>query len=109
MAQPGTEMNGITLLAWARAARHAGVTAGALGILAACGASQAPPPQVLSGDESQVTIAAGLDNSPRPLAEAHCEVYGRRAVVRDAVPVSDNVVRGWATGQKGFIYTFDCI
>lgn len=79
------------------------------GLLAACAAGGDPPPRILSGDETRVVIVAGLESSPRKLAEAHCELYGRRPAVRDTVPLGDNQIRGWATGRKGFVYTFDCL
>jgi len=102
-------MTEIAYAAWGRAGLRATVTAAALGLLTACSAWQGdPPPRILSGNEAQVTIVAGLDSSPRPLAKAHCGLYGRRPVVRDAEPLSDNLVQGWATGRKAFVYTFDC-
>jgi hypothetical protein len=30
-------------------------------------------------------------------------------MLRDTAPASDNFLRGWATGTKVFIYTFDCL
>lgn len=106
---PGVTLIEIAQRAWAGVAPCAGLSAAALGFLAACTAGQEPPPRILSGNETQVTIVAGLDSSPRPLAKAHCQLYGRRPVVRDAVPLGDNLVQGWATGRKGFVYTFDCL
>jgi hypothetical protein len=92
------------------AAVRAAAVGGLLAMLAACAAMQGdPPPRVLAGNETQVKIVAGLDSSPRALAQAHCSRYGRQAVVHDAVPVSDNLVQGWATGRKAFVYTFDCL
>lgn len=101
-------MTGLTDMEWRGWILGALAAAVAPGLLAACAGGGDPPPRILSGDESRVEIVAGLESSPRKLAEAHCELYGRRAVVRDTVPLGDNQIRGWATGRKGFIYTFDC-
>ncbi len=75
--------------------------------LTAC-ALQGQPPKILSATEAQVIIAADLDGSPKPLARSHCGIYQKRPVLNDATPASGNLLRGWATGTKVFIYTFDC-
>jgi len=103
-------MTGRTDSMTGRAAARAAAAGGLLAMLTACAAMQGdPPPRVLAGNEAQVKIVAGLDSSPRALAQAHCSRYGRQAVVHDAVPLSDNLVQGWATGRKAFVYTFDCL
>lgn len=75
--------------------------------LTACGL-QGQPPKILSATEAQVIIAADLDSSPKPLARGHCGLYQKRPVLNDATPAADNLIMGWATGVKVFIYTFDC-
>ncbi len=76
--------------------------------LTAC-ADRPEPPEIVSGSDSQVTILADLHVSPRPLAKAYCAQYQKRAVLRDSESVSGNLIRGWATGTKVFLYTFDCM
>ncbi len=66
-------------------------------------------PEIVSGSHSQVSILADLHASPRPIAEAYCAQYQKQAVLRDSESVSGNLVRGWATGTKVFLYTFDCM
>ena len=75
--------------------------------LTAC-ITQGQPPKILSATEAQVTIAADLDSSPKPLAQSHCGKYQKRPVLHDATSAGDNLIGGWATGTKVFIYTFDC-
>ena len=75
--------------------------------LTAC-ITQGQPPKILSATEAQVMIAADLDSSPKPLARSHCGKYQKRPVLRDANPAEGNLIRGWATGTKVFVYTFDC-
>ena len=76
--------------------------------LTAC-ADRPEAPEIVSGSDSQVSILADLHASPRPFAEAYCAQYQKRAVLRDTESASGNLVRGWATGTKVFLYTFDCM
>ncbi len=70
-----------------------------------------PPkaPEIASGSDSQVSIVTDLHASPRPLAQAYCAQYQKQAVLRDTESAAGNLVRGWATGTKVFLYTFDCM
>ena len=76
------------------------------GLTACLGQTKAP--ELLTGSETQVTIVADLYSSPKPLAISHCAQFGKRPVLSDTNPAGDNLVRGWATGNKVFIYIFDC-
>ncbi len=85
------------------------IVAGAIAVgLTAC-AGRPEAPEIVSGSDSQVSILADLHASPRPFAEAYCAQYQKRAVLRDTESASGNLVRGWATGTKVFLYTFDCM
>ena len=75
--------------------------------LTAC-LGQTKDPELISGSEAQVVIVTDLDTSPKPLANSHCAQYGKRPMLHDTVPATGNFLRGWATGTKVFIYTFDC-
>ena len=77
-----------------------------VGLTACLGQTKAP--ELISGSETQAVIVADLDNSPKPLANSHCAQHGKRPTLRETVPAADNFLRGWATGTKVFIYTFDC-
>ena len=68
----------------------------------------AKAPELISGSAYEVTIVADLDSSPKPLATSHCAQHGKRAMLRDTSPAAGNHLRGWATGTKVFLYTFDC-
>jgi hypothetical protein len=83
------------------------IAAAALAGLSAC-LGQSRAPELVTGSEAQVVIVADLDSSPKPLAESHCARHGKRPVLRDAVPATGNLLRGWATGTKVFVFTFDC-
>ncbi len=76
--------------------------------LTAC-ANQPDAPEIVSGSDGQVSILADLHASPRPLAEAYCAQYQKRAVLRDTESAQGNLIRGWAMGTKVFLYTFDCM
>lgn len=65
--------------------------------------------RVLNGNENQVSILAGLEANPRPLADAHCARFGKRALFRDTVPADPNFTKGWVTGVRAFVETFDCL
>ena len=67
------------------------------------------PPKIVSKSDSQVSILADLHTNPRPLAEAYCAQYQKRAVLRNNDPAPGNLLRGWATGTKVFLYAFDCM
>jgi hypothetical protein len=86
--------------------RILGSAAAAAGLTACLGQTTAP--ELLTGSETQVTIVADLHSSPKPLAKSHCAQYGKRPVLYDTHPAGDNLLRGWATGTKVFIYIFDC-
>ncbi len=88
---------------WVRILGSAVAVAG----LTAC-LGQAKAPELLTGSETQVTIVADLHSSPKPLAKSHCAQYGKRPVLNDTNPAGDNLLRGWATGTKVFIYIYDC-
>lgn len=75
--------------------------------LTAC-LGQTKAPELLAGSETQVTIVADLHSSPKPLAKSHCGQYGTRPLLSDTSPADDNLMRGWATGTKVFIYIYDC-
>ena len=75
--------------------------------LSAC-ITQGQPPKILSATEAQVIIAADLDSSPKSLARSHCGNYLKSPVLNDTAPAGDNLIKGWATGTKVFVYTFDC-
>ena len=83
------------------------VTLLALAGLTAC-LGQAKAPELITGSDAQVVIVADLDSSPKPLAQSHCAQHGKRPQLRDTTPASGNNLRGWATGTKVFVYTFDC-
>ena len=83
------------------------IAATALAGLTAC-LGQTKAPELISGSESQVVIAAELDTSPKSLASSHCAQYGKRPSLHDTAPAEGSFLRGWATGTKVFIYTFDC-
>ncbi len=83
------------------------IAATALAGLTAC-LGQTKAPELIVGSPGQVVIVADLDSDPRPLAKSHCARHGRRPVLRDTVPASGNLLRGWATGIKVFTFTFDC-
>ena len=83
------------------------IAAAALAGLTAC-IGQSKAPELLTGSETQVVIVADLDNSPKALAESHCAQYGKRPLLHDTTPATGNHLRGWATGIKVFIYTFNC-
>lgn len=70
-----------------------------------------PPgePKILSGSQVDISILSDLRVNPRPIASAHCAKFQRRAVLSDTAPAADNLIRGWATGTKVFVYTFDCM
>ncbi len=76
------------------------------GLTACLGQTKAP--ELISGSETRVVIVADLDSSPKPLANNHCAQHGKRPMLHDTAPASGNFLRGWATGTKVFIYTFDC-
>ncbi len=76
--------------------------------LAACTPLITKETELISGSEAQVVIIADLHNSPRPLAKSHCAQYGKVPLIHDTVPAVGNLLRGWATGTKVFVYTFDC-
>ena len=76
--------------------------------LTAC-ANRPEAPEIVSGSDSQVSILADLHASPRPLAEAYCAQYQKRAVLRNTESAPGNLIRGWAMGTKVFLYTFDCM
>ena len=85
------------------------IVAGAIAAgLTAC-ANRPEAPEIVSSSDSQVSILADLHASPRPLAEAYCAQYLKRAVMRDTQSAPGNLIRGWATGTKVFRYTFDCM
>ena len=85
------------------------IVAGAIAAgLTAC-ADQPKAPEIVSGTDGQVSVLADLHASPRPLAEAYCAKNQKRAVLRDTESAAGNLLRGWATGTKVFLYTFDCI
>ncbi len=85
------------------------MTAGAIAAgLSAC-TDRPEAPEIVSGSDSQVSIRADLHARPRPLAQAYCAQYQKRAVLRDTDSARGNLVRGWATGTKVFVYTFDCM
>ncbi len=91
---------------WTKA--FASVTAAtALAGLTAC-LAQTKAPELISGSETQVVIAADLDSSPKPLATIHCARYGKYPTLHDTAPAAGNLLRGWAIGTKVFIYSFDC-
>jgi hypothetical protein len=75
--------------------------------LAACVTGEQEP-KIVSGSDGQVSIVTDLEHSPKPLALAHCAKRQKRPVLRDTTSAKDNLVRGWATGTKVFVYTFDC-
>ena len=75
--------------------------------LTAC-ITQGQPPKIISATEAQVMIAADLDSSPKSLAKSHCGTYQKQPVLRDTTSAADNLIKGWATGTKVFLYTFDC-
>ena len=83
------------------------IAATALAGLTAC-LGQTKAPELISGSKTQVVIAAELDTSPKSLASSHCAQHGKRPSLRDTAPAQGNFLRGWATGTKVFIYTFDC-
>ncbi len=85
-----------------------GPTIAALVGLTACPGLVTKAPELITGSPAQVVIVADLDSDPRPLAKSHCARHGRRPMLRDTVPASGNLLRGWAIGTKVFIYTFDC-
>jgi hypothetical protein len=91
---------------WTKAFVSAIAAAALAGLTACLGQSKAP--ELVTGSEARVVIVADLDSSPKPLAESHCAQHGKRPVLRDAAPATGNLLRGWATGTKVFIYTFDC-
>ncbi len=91
---------------WTRALGPA-IAATALAGLTAC-PGQTKAPELITGSAARVVILADLDSSPKPLAERHCARHGRRPMLRDTVPAAGNLLRGWATGTKVFIFTFDC-
>ncbi len=76
--------------------------------LTAC-ADRPEAPEIVSSSNIQVSILADLHTSPRPLAQAYCAQYQKQAVLRDTESAAGNLVRGWATGTKVFLYTFDCM
>ncbi len=85
------------------------VAAGAMAAgLTAC-ADRPEAPKIVSGSDGQVSVLADLHASPRPLAEAYCAKNQKRAVLRDTESAPGNLIRGWATGTKVFLYTFDCM
>ncbi len=92
---------------WTRALGPA-IAATALAGLTACSGLMTKAPELLSGSPARVVIVADLHSSPKPLAKRHCARHGKRPLLRDAVPATGNLLRGWATGTKVFIYTFDC-
>ncbi len=76
--------------------------------LTAC-ANQPEAPKIVSKSDSQISILADLHTNPRPLAEAYCAQYQKQAVLRNSESAPGNLLRGWATGTKVFLYTFDCM
>ncbi len=76
--------------------------------LTAC-ADRTEAMEIVSGSDSQVSILADLHASPRPLAKVYCAQYQKQAVLRDTESASGHLIRGWATGTKVFLYTFDCM
>lgn len=92
---------------WTRALGPA-IAATALAGLTACPGLVTKAPELISGSEAQVVIVADLHSSPKPLAKSHCAQYAKRPMLRDTIPAAGNLLRGWATGTKVFIYTFDC-
>ena len=79
-------------------------------LLAACGKDSKPQPtKVQHGNSTGITIAAEYNaNNVRPLAESHCQKYGKRAVIQDANPIGDSVDSGWACGVKPYIFKYAC-
>ncbi len=76
--------------------------------LTAC-AGQPEAPKIVTESRSHVTIVADVLTSPGPLARVHCAKYQKRSVLMDAEPAAGNFLKGWATGTKVFIYTFECM
>ncbi len=85
------------------------IAAGAIAALLTACANQPDAPEIVSSSDSQVSILADLYASPRPLAEAYCAQYQKQAVLHDTESAPGNLIRGWATGTKVFLYTFDCM
>ena len=44
---------------------------------------------------------------PKPLAQAHCALYQKRAMIRDLDRVGDSVATQW--GERAYVIHFDCI
>ena len=76
--------------------------------LAACAGSP-DEPKILSDSPTHISIVADLRVNPSPIARAHCAKFQRQAIIKDTEPAPDNFVKGWATGTKVFVYTFDCM
>ena len=91
---------------WTRALGPAFAAIALAGLTACLGQTKAP--ELITGSPARVVIVADLDGSPKPLAESHCARHGKRPMLRDTVPATGNLLRGWATGTKVFTFTFDC-
>ncbi len=91
---------------WNRAPGPVIAAAALVGLTACLGPTKAP--ELITGSADQVVIIADLQSSPRPLAKSHCARHGKHPMLRDTAPAAGNLLRGWATGTKVFIYTFDC-
>lgn len=107
--------------AGAVAGRDSGRSLGSAGVLSAVviaglalAACQTPTQtnqqaRVLSGNADTVSVVAGIEANPRPLAEAHCAQYGKQASIRDTAPADPNFTKGWLVGTRAFVHRFACL
>ena len=77
--------------------------------LGACvtASQQLREPQILSGSDTAVAIVSAPDMRPKPLAQAHCAQYQKRAVLRDVDRIGESVATRW--GNRAYVVHFDCM
>ena len=66
--------------------------------------------KVQRADESGIAILAEFDApNVRPIAQSHCQKFGKLAVVEDASPAGDSFKSDWVFGVKPYIFSYSCL
>ena len=70
--------------------------------LSSCAFAAAYDAEVISGDETSVSVRAGRAANPGPVAQEHCARYGSQAVLAGVQPIGDESVANRS------VYVFSC-
>jgi hypothetical protein len=70
--------------------------------LGGCAVAAAYDAEIVSGNENEVSVKAGKNANPGPIATSHCAKFGKSAALRVVQPLPDQSVAGLA------IYQFAC-